>query len=345
MFRMKHTLIHTLLEITLKCNMKCVHCGSSAGYKRENELSTKQWINVCDQLADLNCRQITLMGGEPLVRKDWHEIASHVRNKDINLTVMSNGYLINETVINQLRTLEPYAVAISLDGATEDTHDYIRGMQGSFKRCIQALDLLIEADLPTTVVTTVHKMNLNDLQKIRNLLINRKIAWQIQMGTPFGRFPSTLTLSLEEFYAVAMFIAATKKQFSVKELPITGAHCMGYHSSVLPNLMVGLWKGCYAGMNVLGIQSNGGIKGCLSLPDDFIEGNINEVNISDVWNNADAFNYNRNFRKDKLKNYCNECKYGYSCRGGCISSSISLAGKTHCNPYCLYRIEKEIIAK
>ena len=165
------------------------------------------------------------------------------------------------------------------------------------------------------------------------------------MGNPFGRFPNSLTLSVEEFYAVAMFIAATRKQYSVKEMPITGAHCMGYHSSVLPNLMIGTWKGCYAGMNVLGIQSNGGIKGCLSLPDNFIEGNIKEISISEVWNRSAAFGYNRNFRKDDLKNYCRECRYGSSCRGGCISSSISLAGKTHGNPYCLNRIEKEMIIK
>jgi len=325
--------------------MKCIHCGSSAGYKRKNELSTNEWIHICDQLADLNCRQITFMGGEPLIRNDWHTIARHVRNRGMNLTIMSNGSLINKDVINQLRTLEPYAVAISLDGAKAQTHDSIRQIPGSFKRCIEALDLLKNANLPTTVVTTVHKMNLHELRTMRDFLLNKGIAWQIQMGNPFGRFPNNLTLSVEEFYAVAMFIAATKKQYSVKEMPITGAHCMGYHSSVLPNLMIGTWKGCYAGMNVLGIQSNGGIKGCLSLPDNFIEGNIKEISISEVWNRSNAFGYNRNFRKDDLKDYCRECRYGSSCRGGCISSSISLAGKTHCNPYCLNRIEKEMIIK
>jgi len=344
MFGKRHVLIHTLLELTLQCNMKCIHCGSSAGYERAQELSTNQWINVCDQLSDLNCKQITLMGGEPLVRNDWYKIASHIRNKNVNLTLMTNGFLINENVISHLKTLEPYAVAVSLDGASANIHDTIRGIKGSFNRCVKALDLLKAANLPTTVVTTVHKMNLNDLQKIRDLLLNREIAWQIQMGNPIGRFPRELTLSLDEFYAVAMFIASTRKQYSIKELPVTGAHCIGYHSSILPNLMVGPWKGCYAGMNVLGIQSNGGIKGCLSLPDEYVEGNIKENNILDIWNNFCAFSYNRNFRKEDLKNECRTCKYGNSCRGGCLSSSISLAGDIRCNPYCLRLIEKEMIA-
>jgi radical SAM protein with 4Fe4S-binding SPASM domain len=325
--------------------MRCIHCGSSAGYKREHELSTNEWIHVCNQLADLDCKQITLMGGEPLVRNDWYTIAHHVRNRGMNLTIMSNGFLVNKGVINQLRTLEPYAVAISIDGAKAETHDSIRRIPGSFKRCIEALDLLINANLPTTVVTTVHKMNLNDLRLMRDFLLNKGIAWQIQMANPFGRFPNNLTLSLEEFYAVAMFIAATRKQYSIKKMPITGAHCIGYHSSVLPNLMIGPWKGCYAGMNVLGIQSNGGIKGCLSLPDNFIEGNIKETNISEIWNRQDTFDYNRNFREVDLKDYCRICKYGSRCRGGCISASTSLVGKIHGDPYCLYRIEKEMIIK
>lgn len=343
MFRKRHTLIHTLLEITLKCNMKCIHCGSSAGYTREQELSTDQWINVCDQLADLDCKQITLMGGEPLVRNDWYEIGQHARNRGMRLTIMTNGFLINKNVINQLKTLDPYAVAVSLDGATTQTHDSIRGIQGSFERCTQSLELLKDANLPTTVVTTVHKKNLNDLQQMRDFLLNKGIAWQVQLGNPLGRFPNSLALSPEEFYSVAMFIASIKNQYSIKELPITGAHCMGYHSSVLPNLIVGSWKGCYAGMNVLGIQSNGGIKGCLSLPDEFVEGNIKETDISEVWNNPNAFNYTRNFSKKDLKNYCKECKHGVTCRGGCISGSISFTGETHCNPYCLHRIEEEMM--
>lgn len=345
MFSNKHKLFHTLFELTLRCNMQCIHCGSAAGTQRIQELSTTQWLSVCDQLTRLNCKQITLMGGEPFLRNDWYTIAQHVRNQNMNLTMMSNSYVINDRVIRQLRTLEPYVVAISLDGATSETHDTIRGIPGSFDRCISCLDSLRKAGLPTTVVTTVHKKNVHELKKMRELLLNKQIAWQIQMGTPFGRFPTTLALSLEEFYGVAMFIAATRKQYSIKELPVTGAHCMGYHSSMLPNVMMGPWKGCFAGMNVLGIQSNGGIKGCLTLPDEYTEGNVKDVSIIDVWNNVHSFQYTRNFQRENLNGACRLCDYGNRCRGGCLASSISFTGKPYGNPYCLRRIERDIIKK
>jgi radical SAM protein with 4Fe4S-binding SPASM domain len=345
MFRRKNKLSDTLFELTLRCNMHCIHCGSSAGYQRENELSADDWINVSNQLADLNCKQITLMGGEPFIRNDWYTIARHIRDRGMNLTIMSNGYFIDEKIINLLRTLEPYAIAISIDGATPKTHDSIRGTPGSFERCIHAIQLLKDANLPTTVVTTIHKMNLHDLQPMRDFLLHRGIAWQIQMGNPLGRFPKTLTATPEEFYAVAMFIASSRRKYSITELPITGAHCMGYHSSVLPNIMIGAWRGCHAGMNVLGIQSDGGIKGCLSLPDQFIEGNIREMLISDIWNDEEAFQYTRNFRRTDLNDDCTQCKYGSTCRGGCLSASISTTGRTHGDPYCLHLIEEKILRK
>ena len=81
--------------------MNCIHCGSSAGQKRTSELTTEEWDDVTKQLADLNCKEITLLGGEPFLRKDWYEISKEVKNRDIEITYMSNGFLINDrTEIN-----------------------------------------------------------------------------------------------------------------------------------------------------------------------------------------------------------------------------------------------------
>jgi radical SAM protein with 4Fe4S-binding SPASM domain len=320
--------------------MRCTHCGSSAGNRRENELSTNEWMNVCRQLAELDCGSIIFTGGEPILRSDWYEIAQRVRDSNMTFSILSNGLSINEETVNRLRKLNPHAVAISIDGATPATHDTIRKVPGSFQKCKEALNLLQTAGVPTSVVTTVHKINYKELPQIRELLLKRGIAWQIQIGNPMGRFPKDLALSYEEFYAVAMFIASTRKQYSYKEMPITGAHCIGYHSSVLPNVTLSPWSGCHAGINVICIQSNGGIKGCLSLLDDFIEGNVRENQLADMWNNQDAFPYNRKFTIEDLNNDCKGCRYGKSCKGGCQSQSTSSTGKIHCDPYCLHLIEK-----
>lgn len=344
MFKKRYAPLSVVWETTLACNMKCLHCGSSAGQSRKNELTTQEGLGLCEDLKKLGTRLITLMGGEPFLRKDWHVLAQHIRGLGMNLTIMSNGLLIDEKIVSQLKELDPYAISISLDGGIAETHNSVRKVGNSFERCIRSLGLLRRENLPATVVTTVHKQNFKELPIIRDFILNKGIAWQIQMANPVGRFPESLMLSKDEFYSVALFIASMRKKYSTKELPIMGAHNFGYHSKILPNITILPWIGCQAGLTGIGIQSDGGVKGCMSLPDSFVEGNIREKNIAEIWNDEKLFSYNRNFKKEYLNGECKDCKHGKRCRGGCLTVSSSLTGKNHCNPYCLSLIERKMIS-
>jgi radical SAM protein with 4Fe4S-binding SPASM domain len=344
MWRKPFIPMSALFELTLQCNMRCIHCGSSAGVRRTTELSTEEWIRITRELSDMKCRLVGLLGGEPFIRKDWYTISQTIKDYGMDLSIMSNGALINDKLLLELRKLDPYNVVLSIDGGTAETHDFIRQTSGSFEQCKQALSLLKNAGISTSVITTVNKKNLTELPLLRSLLINRGIAWQIQLAVPIGRFPRELLLSSEEFYAAALFIATTKQRYTTKELPITGAHCIGYNSTIVPPLtLLPIWTGCPAGITTVGIQSDGGIKGCLSLPDEFIEGNIRQRRVSELWNDPAVFSYNRRFKKDDLNNDCGLCKYGKTCRGGCLSVSTSITGKPHSDPYCLYLLEKNKI--
>jgi len=233
-----------------------------------------------------------------------------------------------------------------LDGACAKTHDSIRGFKGSFKKCIKVLKLLKDNNIPTTIVSTIHKNNLAELPKIRDFILDKDIAWQIQIATPIGRFPKNLILSKEEYYSVSIFIASTRNLYSHKRLPIIGAHSIGYNSKLLRNTMLmPLWKGCQAGISTFGILSDGGVKGCMSLPDSFIEDNIRNRDIIDIWNDPEMFSYNRKFTTNDLNGDCKSCKYGKICKGGCLTVSSALSGMNHNDPYCLYLIEKEQILK
>ena len=77
-----------LFELTLRCNMRCIHCGSSAGLKRSKELTTKQWTQIINQLSEMGCRYIGLLGGEPFVRKDWFIIAQSIKENGMNSKVV-----------------------------------------------------------------------------------------------------------------------------------------------------------------------------------------------------------------------------------------------------------------
>ncbi|MBU0497398.1 MAG: radical SAM protein [Candidatus Thermoplasmatota archaeon] len=322
--------------------MRCIHCGSSAGDYRKQELSTKEWNDLCTDVSSLGCQLITFLGGEPFIRRDWFDIATHVKDLGMNVSIITNGFLINEKLIDQLRKIDPYTIAISIDGATDVTHDTIRNHPGSLEKCKQAFDQLNKVNIPTTAVTTVHKMNLKELPQLREYLLNRNIAWQIQIADTMGRFPKELHLSPKEFYSVGLFIASSRSKYSFDELPITGAHCIGYNSKVLPpTQMSPKWTGCQAGTAALAIQSDGGIKGCLSLSDEYKEGSIKNHSIINIWNDTTTFSYNRQFLKEDLKGDCYNCKYGKSCKGGCLGVSIAETGDLHHDPYCFYLFEKQ----
>lgn len=329
-------------ELTLKCNLKCIHCGSSAGKARKNELSTKEALNLCKDLAEINTKEVCFMGGEPFLRKEWYEIGKVIKELGMELLVITNGYNINEDIISKLVKLNPYGVSVSLDGATPQTHDYIRGKQGSFKNIMKFISLTKNANLPTTIITTVNKLNFKELPLIKDLILNKNIAWQIQVASPEGRFSKKLLLSKEEFYSLGLFIASLQEKYSTKELPVIGAHCCGYNSEYIPHLGLSPdWRGCQAGISILSVKSNGDVVGCLATPDEYIEGNIRQRSIVEIWNDPNSFLYTRKFKSSNLGDNCRDCKYGEICRGGCLGMSMALTEKPYNNPYCYYKIEQD----
>lgn len=329
-------------EITLACNLNCIHCGSAAGKARSDELSTEEALQLCDDLKRIGCKGIALMGGEPLLRHDWVTISEKVHDLDMELSIITNGWLGQNDVITQkIVDLSPECVTVSLDGGESSIHDMIRGVEGSFERATKAIDRYAGLGLPTSVITTVHKLNLKELTKIRDFLMGKGVAWQIQMATPHGRLKREHVLSKDDFYSVALFIAATRKLYS-KELMVAGAHDMGYFSTILDELQVRSWQGCQAGIGTLGIQSNGNITGCLALPEQFIEGNVRERSLSEIWYDDESFKYSRYVKMSDMKAHCASCEFRGICRGGCSAVSVTVGKGLHQDPFCVRHIEQSM---
>jgi len=338
----RYTPQQVVWELTLQCNLHCIHCGSSAGNPRPRELTLQESFQIIKDLAAIQTDGVCLMGGEPFLRKGWHRIAQAVNDAGMKLLIISNGYTVTSDTLSKLTALQPYAVSTSLDGATRATHDRIRGVRGSHQKVLDFISRLTTAGLPTTVITTVNKLNFNELPAIKDFLLNKHIAWQVQTATPEGRFTKNLALSKEEFYTLGLFLTAQRKHYTKEELPVIGAHCLGYHSQYLPGLGLSPhWTGCQAGLSIMSIKSNGDVIGCLSTPATYIEGNVREKRITDIWNDPEAFAYNRKFSKQDLGKNCTGCAFGGTCKGGCMGMSVAFTTTPHNDPYCFHSIEAE----
>ena len=198
------------------CDIGCEGCHNSELKisRQKLELQTvKQMLKERREMTNW----AVFMGGEPLLRKEWYELGKEVRDRGMKFMIISNGFIANEETFSKLAKLEVYAASVSLDGGTAETHDYIRGVKGSYEKVMNFISLSKKADLPTTVITTVNKLNFKELPIIRDFILNKSIAWQIQACAPKGRFSRELTLSKEEFYTVGAFIASMQKNYSTKE--------------------------------------------------------------------------------------------------------------------------------
>lgn len=335
---MKFQLECAIWEFTLECNLRCSHCGSSAGIARPDELKTKECFKLCEDMAELGCLEVAIMGGEPFLRKDWLSVAQCIKNLGINVNFVSNGIVL-EKYIDKISRLEPQVIGISIDGMRE-SHDRIRG-EGTWEKSVRSIELLREHGIQTTIITTVSNLNFKDLPLIKDFIYKKGINWQIQTAMPFGNFTKDQMINPDKFYEVGRFIADSWKNNSFEELPVVGAHCLGYFSKN-EDMPCHEWNGCWAGISSIGITSDGGILGCLSMGNDrFVEGYVREQSLIEIWENPNNFSYNREFNESKLGPNCRNCKFGIQCKGGCNSVSYILTKEFHNDPYCFYLIEKK----
>lgn len=339
---------HCVWELTPRCNMRCLHCASDLGEGRTrgDALTLAEALRLCHDLKALDCENVVLSGGEALLRPDWESIARELVLLGINVSLISNGLLIDEKTAARIRRAGLCRVALSLDGL-EATHNYIRRNPRSFARVWRAFDALKAEGMQVNIVTHVNRMNLDELEVLEELIAAKRAdVWRLQLGSPVGRMAAhpELTIAPEELPAVADFIVAAKQRGRVY---VSVGDNVGYFSSHELELRrsakaspLPFWCGCSAGCLTIGIESNGNVKGCLSLQSDrFIEGNVREEPLAAIWRKAGNFAYTRGFTPRDLHGACAGCEFGEVCRGGCTFMAFGATGSPHDNPYCLYRVE------
>jgi len=329
-------------EITFACNMRCLHCGTAAGKIRPDEFSKKEAFDLIDELAALGCEELTLSGGEPLLRPDWRDLAAHIVEAGIKSYIITNGYAVTQDIVNDFKQLGFTNVGVSFDG-TEKTHNYIRQRDDSYDKAVKAMGMMTEAGVKYCAVSQISNINLDELDAIKDKLLEiGNKQWRIQMTTSTGRMKDhhDLVMSLENY---PRFVDKVLELKNDGRLEVNPGENIGYYGCKGYELMGenNLYYGCFAGTRVAGICSNGNVKGCLSMQEQFVEGNIRESSFTEIWNDPDKFAYNRKFTRDTATGFCHNCRYLPLCRGGCATTSVSASGERANNPYCLYRIDKE----
>ncbi len=161
------------IELTRRCNLKCVHCylGNTLSLqkRRDSEMSTSQVLSVIDEIAEAGCLYLLITGGEPLLRKDFSRIYSHAKQRGMVLTIFTNGTLVTDRIVDLFADMPPRVVEISLYGATSPTYEKITRVSGSYNKCLNAVRRLLERKIPVGLKTILMTLNKHEFAEIEDI--------------------------------------------------------------------------------------------------------------------------------------------------------------------------------
>jgi radical SAM protein with 4Fe4S-binding SPASM domain len=279
-------------EATLACNMACRHCGSDCHRATDlsRELDGEEAYRALQGVArDFGARNVFLAvtGGEPLVRPDLFEVMGRVSRLGFHWGMVSNGWAVDDRVVAESRRTGMRTLVISLDGATAESHDWLRGA-GSFDRALGALERYRRAAFLRSLqaTTTIHRRNITELQAMYDLLVARGIRdWRVVSVFPNGRAQrqSDFLLQPDELRQLLDFIA--EKRSRPRPLKVSYGD-EGFLGCPHERRVRDFWYACFAGVRIASILADGGISGCPNIPRSLVQGNVRERSVKEVWENG-----------------------------------------------------------
>jgi MoaA/NifB/PqqE/SkfB family radical SAM enzyme len=162
------------LEITSRCDLKCLHCYNNSRICPDSkDLSDEEWLRLAEELKDMKLLSCTISGGEPFLRSNLLQalIGTLTRNEHTLIGVITNGWFVNQSFIDFFGSLSRKWIQVSIDGAYPEEHDWLRGVEGSWKRAVKTAYSLSRAGIPIRIAHTCNKKNFKNLEKMLELSV------------------------------------------------------------------------------------------------------------------------------------------------------------------------------
>ncbi|MEA2054506.1 MAG: radical SAM protein [Candidatus Thermoplasmatota archaeon] len=330
-------------DVTYACNLKCKHCYATAGKTWKDELSTEEAKRAIDIFDRAGVTIIAFSGGEPLVRPDILELTKYAADKGIYVAIATNGTLITKEKAREMNEAGVQFVQISLDGASAETHDKFRGIQGAFDKTVDGVKNSVEKGFFVEISTTATKYNYKEIPDIIRLSEELGANWFMAFNfIPTGRGKDIVKVDLtpderEEMLKMLwnelkarknINVLSTAPQFARVALQqeegedekVVPTH---FYNPKLAGQLVDLAEfigGCGAGRFYMAMHANGDLQPCVFFP--LKLGNIREDDFEELWIHNKVLQDLRD--KDLLKG-CDTCDYRYYC-GGCRARAYAYTG-------------------
>ncbi len=343
------------LELTARCNLRCRYCyyfsNPAVDYQ---DLPSGEWLQFIDELGGLGVMDLTLSGGEAILRPDIRELIAAIVKNRMRFQILSNGALIEDGLAAFVaQSGRCNFIQISLDGSSAEVHDSCRGA-GSFEGAVRGIRTLQRHGIKTAVRVTIHRHNVHDLEKITRLLLD-------DFGLPSFSTNSAGYLGSCRIHAEDILLTTAERQLAMETLMRLETGYPGrIHAKAGPLAEGKLWRtmedarrqnapafdhggrltGCGCPAHRLAVRADGMIVPCILLAHLPI-GRINRDRLQDVWLDNPTLKNLRERRSIPLSSFefCAGCDYQSYCTGNCPGLAYALTGEiNHPSPdACLRR--------
>ena len=312
----RHELRTLFWECTLRCNLRCGHCGSDCTASPDcQDMPAEDFFRVLDRQitprVDPHRVMVVLSGGEVLVREDLELAGREVMRRGYPWGMVTNGMALTPERFGRLLDAGLKSVSVSLDGF-EREHNYIRGNPRSYDRALEAVRMIVrEPSLSYDVVTCVTGAMVPQLEAFRDMLLSEGVRhWRIFTIFPAGRArdDASLTLSDAQFRAVLDYIRRMRREGRIDVSYACEGFLGGYEAEVRDHFYQ-----CAAGVSVASVRVDGAISGCTSIRANFHQGNIYRDRFWEVWENRFLPFRNREWAR---RGECASCRMFKYCLGG-----------------------------
>lgn len=315
-------------EVSLACNLRCSHCLSSSGEPAAGELSTAEALDLVEQLHTAGVFQVNFGGGEPFLRPDFELILAACHDKGIMTCISTNGTLLGpERVARLAAASRLVAIQVSLDGASPETCDAIRG-NGVFNKAIEAVKLLADTAIPTSINTVLTAQNAGEIPAMYDLARSLGVSLRVSRFRPSGRGAD----NWEELRPTPAQLLAFSAWLAESGDVRTGDSFFSLTSQERQGLGLNL---CGAAKLTCCVGPTGNMYPCAFLQTDrFKAGSLRDNTFQEIWDDSAIY---ESFRQLRIHS-CEECHRFDQCHGGCPAVAWHLKNDINGgDPECLER--------
>lgn len=291
------------LELTKKCNLRCIYCYADGGRPNPNELTTGEICRVLDEARNLGAKKVTFTGGEPLIHDGFFKIAEYAHEAGLQILLYTNGTLIDQGVAERIAELRIFP-CVKLDAIEAGIQDTLAGVEGAFVRIMEGIDNLMKVGYgeryQININTVICSENIENLPELWEWARRNNIQPSFLRLGPKGRARgSDLAVSTSELKGLFERLSKIDRGYGEEWEPTTPFCGRGCNKQYIS---------CYVG-------SQGFVQPCTGV--DIHAGNIREESLEEILASSEVFKIARNMER-YIKGACASCKHlgkCYGCRG------------------------------